>query len=407
MKVVLLCDFATANGGAPEVAIESARALARAGADVLFVHAIEGEDARLSGPRLATLSLGESDIWARPRHEALRQGIWNGGAARRLAAILDALPRGEPTVLHIHQWTRGFSPALFQAARRSALPVVVTAHDYFLRCPTGVLFRFDRLEPCALSPLGPSCLLAPCDPQSRLHKAVRVARSLATAWAIAGAELDVVHVSDRGLATLKPLLPPRTRHHRIDNPIPIEKRAPASIDADAPFAFIGRLTREKGAVLAAEAAALAQVPIRFIGAGPAEGEIRAICPQAEIAGWQPREAVRAALAGRIRAVLAPSLWPETGPLTVAEAAAAGVAAIASTRCGAGEKLADGTTGLRVEPTPADLAQALRALTEIATARRMGAAAHAAFWADPPTPDRHAARLLGLYQSVTGSAAAHA
>jgi glycosyltransferase involved in cell wall biosynthesis len=97
----------------------------------------------------------------------------------------------------------------------------------------------------------------------------------------------------------------------------------------------------------------------------------------------------------VRAVIAPSLWYETGPLTVYEAAAAGVAAIASRRCGAAEKV-DATRGRVVEPNVEEIAAAMRELADLPVARQLGRAAYDAYWSDPPDAARHARQLMSLY-----------
>src|SRR6185312_12728438 len=138
--------------------------------------------------------------------------------------------------------------------------------------------------------------------------------------------------------------------------------APGEGDA---IVYVGRLTREKGADLVAEAARAAGLPALFIGTGPLSDALRQR-PGIELLGWQSPEAVQAILRRRARALAAPSRWYETGPLTVYEALAAGIPVVASDRSGAAE---------------------------------MGRAAHAAYWARPMTPQAHARDLSGLYEQI--------
>jgi glycosyltransferase involved in cell wall biosynthesis len=396
MRAVILCDFGRPTGGAQKVAIESALALADAGVSVTFIHSIEGEEERLAHPAIERITLKLKDVWELPAAEAAIAGIWNRAAARQLSEVLRRLPKDRMTILHLHQWTRAFSPSILGVLLASGMPLAVTAHDYFLGCPNGVYYRFERETPCTLKPLSLSCLAAACDPRSYAHKAIRVARSFATKAAISGKDFDVVHVSDRGRDTMMGFLPSNLRHHRIDNPIPLERGPAASIAPEARFAFIGRMTKEKGAVVAASAARLADAPILFIGDGPAEAEVRAANPRAEILGWRSRDEIDTLLRTQLRAVVAPSLWYETGPLTVYEAAAAGVACIASNRCGAAERVQHEVTGFVVEPDAEAFAAAMRRLADDGVTRRFGLAAHDAYWLDPPTPASHAKRLMSLY-----------
>ena len=400
MRIIILADFAEPSGGAQAVALDSALALAARGVEVVYVQGVAGPvDPRLARAGVTCRSLGLSDIWARPPIEAAVTGVWDVHAARRLRAELADLVTPE-AVLHLHQWTRATSPSVLRVLLRAGAPLAITLHDYFVACPNGLYYRFDRHEPCALTPLSAGCVAAPCDPRSRAHKVIRVLRSLATRAALARARCEVIHVSDRGGETIGRYLPTGLRQHRIDNPVETQRRPPAEIPNGATaFAYVGRLTREKGADLVAEAAALAGVPALFIGEGPAEAEIRRLNPRAEILGWRPRAEVAELLRTRVRAVVAPSRWYETGPLTVYEALAAGLPVIASSRSGAAEKVAHGETGLVVEPEAGALADALRQLADIGGARRLGRAAYRRYWAAPLDGAAHATRLVGLYREM--------
>jgi glycosyltransferase involved in cell wall biosynthesis len=399
MRVVILADFAVPNGGAPKVALQSARALAEAGLGVAYVHAIgDRGDALLDHPRIERIGLAGVDVWDLPTLKGLADGLWNGAAAKRLASVLAAMPAGE-TVVHLHQWTRGFSPSIFPVLARCRHPFAVTLHDYFLACPNGLYYRFEQDRPCDLRPMSLGCLTARCDPKSTLVKAVRTMRAGLTNHALRQASFDVIHVSDRGQETIAPFLPAGVRRHRVDNPVEIARQPPAKIRADAPVAYIGRLTHEKGADLVAAAAKEAGVPALFIGEGPLEASIRQINPDAELLGWRSAGEVAALLQGGIQAVAAPSRWYETGPLTVYEALASGVPPVVSSRAGASEKVAHGETGFVVEPEVAALAAAFRDVARPGVAERLGETAHRRYWTAPPTPAAHASRLIEVYRAM--------
>ncbi|MDB5512153.1 MAG: glycosyl transferase family 1 [Enterovirga sp.] len=405
MRVVIIADFADAGGGAQSVAIQSAVALAAAGTPVTYIHAVDGPvDPRLGQSGIAHQGLGQPDVWDRPALAGAVAGIWNRDAAKRLGAVLGSLPAGD-TVLHLHQWTRAFSPAIFPVLLRSPHPLAVTLHDYFMACPNGVYYRFDRGEPCRLTPLSAGCIVAPCDPRSAAHKAIRVLRALATRFATAGRAFDVVHVSDRGAETLAPFLPGSLRQHRIPNPVAAERGPSAEVAQDGKIAFIGRLTREKGADLVAAAGRAAGVPTMFIGEGPAADEILRIDPGAELLGWRSGDEVAALLRQRVLAVAAPSRWYETGPLTVYEAMAAGVPVVVSARAGAAETVRHGETGLVVEPELGPLTAAFGEISQPGRAARLGRAAHERYWEAPLSAQMHAGRLLALYGGMLGAAPA--
>jgi len=396
MHVVILAEFASASGGAEKVALESARGLAEAGVSVTYLQAVAGAaDSLLDHGRIRRVVLGLPDIWSLGGAKAAAAGIWHAAAARSLAAALAALPE-RPDCIHLHQWTRALSPAIFPVLSGAGVPVIVTLHDYALACPNGVYYRFDRAEPCGLTPLSAACIAAPCDARSRAHKLVRVARSVALRQAVGRRPLHVVHVSDASRRRMGALLGAyAVTHHRIDNPVRVAEGPPAVPEHGDAIAYVGRLTREKGADLVAEAARAAGLPALFIGAGPLETELRAR-DGVEVIGWQSPAAVWEILRRRARALAAPSRWYETGPLTVYEALAAGIPVVASERSGAAEKVRHGQTGFVAAPEVGALAAAFTTLRDDACARTLGARAYAEARSAPMTLTTHAAALRTLY-----------
>ncbi|GJE16810.1 glycosyltransferase [Methylobacterium marchantiae] len=398
MHIVILAEFAVASGGAEKVAVESAHGLAEAGIDVTFIQAIAGPaDPLLDHPRIRRICLGNADIWNRAALEAALSGVWSRDSATRLRAGLGALPR-PADVIHLHQWTRSLSPSIFPVLFDSGIPVVVTLHDYFLSCPNGVYYRFDENRPCGLTPLSASCIAAPCDPKSRLHKAIRIGRSIAQRVALHERHLDVIHVCDASIHRMDGKLGSLSvTHHRVDNPVRVGEGPRADPAGAQAIAYVGRLTREKGADLVADAARDAGMPALFIGTGPLEAELRAQ-PHVEMLGWRTPEEVSTLLLQRARALAAPSRWFETGPLTIYEALASGLPVIASDRSGAAEKVIDGITGYVVAPERDTLAAAFRRL-DATKAEALGRAAHAHYWQAPLTIAAHAAALITLYEGI--------
>lgn len=407
MHVLILAEFAAASGGAEKVALESARGLAEAGVDVTYVQGVSGAvDPLLDHGNIRRIDLGLPDVWSLGAARAAAAGIWHAAAAERLADALSSLSV-PPDVVHLHQWTRSLSPSVFPVLFGLRVPVLLTLHDYFIACPNGVYYRFDKAEPCTLRPLSAACVGAPCDARSRLHKLVRVARTAALRRVLTRRPLHVVHVCDASRRRMGDLLGGfDLTHHRIDNPIRVAD-GPAATPADGDaIAYVGRLTREKGADLVAEAARAAGLKALFIGSGPLEDALRAT-PGVEVLGWQTPEAVRAILRRRARALAAPSRWYETGPLTVYEALAAGIPVVASDRSGASEKVQDGQTGFVVAPELGALTRAFTRLREDACATALGATAHARSRANPMSMAVHAARLQSVYAAIRSGATHHA
>jgi glycosyltransferase involved in cell wall biosynthesis len=407
MRSVIVSDFGSVNGGAAKVAIESARGLAEAGVEVVFACAIGPVSDRLNHSRIQVEMFPGEEIWqVGGKLAAARQGIWNAPAHAFLTELLARQPRGE-TLVHLHQWTKAFSPAAIAAAGESGLPVAITMHDYFSFCPVGGYFDFKANAPCKLKPMSVGCVTANCDRASYVHKLVRVARQWRSDEAMRKLKAPLfIHVSDFARRFAEPFLPRQARHVVVENMMEAEKREPADVAQNRHAVFIGRLTQEKGVLLLAEAARAAGVPLRLVGDGDEEikAAIAGLNPAAEITGWLDSGAVLTELRAA-RCLVAPSLWYETGPLTVIEAMAQGVPAILPRTTGATSRVRDGIDGLVLDAAePAALTMSLAALTDGALAARLGLSAHQAYWANPPTLARHVEILLRSYGAALAAAA---
>ncbi len=404
MRAVIISDFGSVNGGAAKVAIESARGLAEAGVAIVFACAIGPVSERLDHPLISVERFAGEEIWrVGSQVAAARQGIWNEEAHRFLSDLLARQPRGG-TLVHLHQWTKAFSPAAIAAAGESGLPVAITLHDYFSFCPVGGYFDFKANAVCRHKPMSAGCITSNCDRASYLHKLIRVARQFGSDKAMRRLEAPLfIHVSDFARRFAEPFLPSRARHVVVENMMEAEQGPPIDAARNRHALFLGRFTQEKAANVLAQAARDADVPVRFVGEGPLAGEIARINPEAEIRGWVPADQVFDEIA-RARCLVLPSLWYEPGPLVIAEARSLGVPVVLARTTGPASWVVDGEDGILVDGGDvAGLSAALGRLQDDARARAMGEAAYRRYWADPLTMDRHVGRTIESYRRLVGEA----
>ncbi|MCM8736927.1 glycosyltransferase family 4 protein [Azospirillum sp. A1-3] len=398
--IVILCDHAHPNGGLAKVAIAGVVGLARRGHRVHFFTAVPPIDPALLTDGITVHCLEQPDLKGNAdRVQAALRGIWNREAARALEGLLGGCPAND-TVVHIHGWAKVLSPSVFPVCRKSGLPVLLTLHDYFPLCPNGAFFVFPEGVNCPHRALSTGCLATDCDARARHHKWWRAARH--AAGALAGGftgGMALVTLSDLQRTVIARHLPPGTVTLPVPNPVEVEDRGPAPVAGNRPVLFVGRLSREKGAALLAEAAAQAGCPVRFVGDGDESAAVRRLNPDAELAGWLPPDAVLEEVR-RARALVVPSLWYETFGLAAYEALANGVPIIVSDNCAAAEAVLPGENGFLFRSgDAADLARCLRLLSHDAEVERMGRNAHDGYWRAPFTLDSHLDRLEQVYRAA--------
>lgn len=407
LTVAILFDHASVTGGQAMVAFDSARGLKAAGHRPIVFAAAGPIEPSLTAAGVEVVCLDQYDILNDPsRARAAIQGLWNRPAAKALADFLAGLPR-ENTVVHVHGWAKALSPSIAAPIARSGLPAVYTLHEYFLFCPNGGFFDYPASEPCKREPMSLACVTRNCDSRSYAQKLWRCARHVAMQQ-VAGlpsvfADYILISKFQRDVAAGR--LPPAARLHDVSNPVDAVDLGAKSDPASGDFVFVGRIAREKGPLLFAEAARRAGVAPVFVGDGPIAGELAAAYPEARILGWKPKSEVLA-LMRAARALIFPSLWYEGQPLTVMESKAMGTPVLVSDGCAGREEIEDGVAGLWFKNGDADsLAGALTRLKDDAFAAKLSEGAYRGFWSKPPTLKRHVDGILAVYEQALARRAA--
>ena len=393
-QVLLVGDFAAINGGQAKVAIDSARLLADAGLKVHFAAATGEPDPLLDHPGITVEVLGQHDILADPnRMRASLRGIWNRPARKWLDGIVARFDPAE-TVLHCHGYAKALSPSIGPVLTDGPLPAVYTMHEYFLACPNGGFYDFQRHEICHRRALGSDCLSTNCDVRHAAHKAWRVARQAAT-WGPGGIPRglrDVIYISETQRRAMAPYLDAATRLHHVPNPIDVSGLDPVRAADNDIFLFVGRLNPEKGAADFARAAAIMGVPAVFVGDGVEADAVRAANPDAVITGWQTPAQVQEWI-GKARALVFPSLWYEGQPLVPMEAICRGVPVVTNDWTAAADFVAEGTTGtIYRERSDAALVAAMEAVLDLPPF-------DPAPWREACAPHRHGERLVETYHAM--------
>jgi len=404
LDILIVNDYSHVNGGASQVALGTAAALAEQGQRVTLLAAVGPIAQELAAAGVRVTLTNQQDIKSDPvRVRAATQGIWN---ARAASCMREILCHCDPArmIVHVHGWTKALSSSCIHAAVEMNFPVVITLHDYFYACPNGAFFNFQRKETCKLRPLSAACLRENCDrdgyPQ-KLWRSVRQGIQNHMGLRHDGVR-HFISLSETSETVLRPYLPPKATLYRIPNPIDVVQEEPADVGHNTEFISVGRLSAEKGLGLLARAAKELGCAVTFVGEGPSRDEINSIYPQARITGWQARNQVTNYFRSA-RALVFPSLWYEAQPLAVLEAAALGIPAIVPDQCAARELVEPNVTGLLFKSgDSSDLREKMAILQDPQVAERMGRAAYDCYWKNPFSMKRHLALLEDCYGSILES-----
>jgi glycosyltransferase involved in cell wall biosynthesis len=401
MKILIINDFCNINGGAAGVAIESALGLARAGYVTGFLGMVGPVDERMELQGVAVVCANEDTFLdSGSKVKAAWRGWWNSRVDELLDRLAADFSPGE-TIVHVHGWMKALSPSIFSFLNKRGYRFVVTLHDYFIACPNGGFLDYPRVEICRRTALSISCLSCNCDSRSYSQKLWRYGRGLIQNFALQTPERanGFIGVSHFSLEKLEKYIGKDIPRSVVRNPVKIDQGCGTVGGVPGgPLLFVGRLSREKGPVLAAEASKRLGRKIVFVGDGEERKSLEHGYPDAIFEGWQPLSRVTE-LMTQASCLIFPSLWFETNGLVVLEAIALGLPVIVANETAPTEFVKDGITG-RVFKTGDidDLTAILKELLE-GQGIDLARAAYDWYWSDPWTPENHVKELVAFYQKL--------
>lgn len=327
------------------------------------------------------------------------------GRGLRPGEVDRVFERHRPDVVHLHNAYPALGPAVHLAARRHRVPLVMTVHNYRLRCPNGLMFTEGR--PCTRCLGGNTAhaVVHHCFPSRT--QAAGYATALWLHRFVLRLERDValfLAPSEFVAATLTGWGVPRERVRVVRNFTDV---GPGASGAEPRYGlYLGRLTPEKGVDVLLRAAAAAGDPeLRVAGEGPDEPRLRAEAARLGLTrtaflGKVRRDEVPALLSGA-RYLALPSIWEENAPLAALEAMAAGCPLLVSDKGGLPE-LAAGGAGI-VCPA-GDVTSFAAGIERLSAGAERDALARAAqsFAEQHLTRDVHRASLERAYEEVSSS-----
>ncbi len=347
MNIIIVNDFAFVNGGASQIAINTAQLLAESNENVILFAAVGPIDDRLKSiENLEVVCLNQYDILSNPsRLKAVFQGLWNFKARKEFRCLLNRY-KTDDTIIHIHTLSKAISTSILPIAKKRGYKLVYHIHDYGLACPNLGFYDYQKSEICHRESLGCKCIFKNCDSRSYLHKCWRVLRQYFQKY-MGGLPKNIdcyIYISNFSMEVLDKYINKNIKRKFLPNMINIEKKDRVEVEKNSVIAYIGRLSPEKNPQLLARVTRKMGLPVVFIGSGISENDIKEENIDAEITGWLSQNSIYEKLMN-VRVVVFTSKWYETQGLTVIESLARGIPVIVSDVTAARDEIVSGKNGM--------------------------------------------------------------
>ena len=323
------------------------------------------------------------------------------------AEIEGAIGRFAPDIVHVHNVYPSLGPSVHMAARKRAVPLVMTVHNQRLRCPNGLAFTQGAICRRCVAGGYLNAVTHHCFPSGQqaaayasvlwIHRYVLRLEELVALF-IVPSEFMRLRLLEWGIHEDRI----RVIRHFV-NPSGAEETAP---EAASYGVFAGRLSSEKGLDVLLRALQWAgDPPFLIVGDGPARAMLQRLATTLNLVntrflGMLPHREVGGILAAS-RYVVVPSISEETANLTALEGLVAARPLLVS-ELGALPELVAGGAGRTAAPGD-DRAWAER-IEEFGhdhdLCRRASSAA-AAFAREWLTPELHLDGLEAAYREVLG------
>jgi glycosyltransferase involved in cell wall biosynthesis len=264
-------------------------------------------------------------------------------------------------ILHVH--------TNVEVSAATALPVIRTLHGHWPYCPSGSRYLLARGKPCdrAYNPL--RCMWGHCVDRCGSIRPANVMEGFQRTWKERRTlpHIPVITVSDFLRREMIRNGYPESRIHVLHTYSPPPRdAAPPPRDGVPRFAYIGRITPQKGVDWLVRAASRTKAPLHIdiAGDGYYEADVKRLAnklgaqDRVTFHGWLNSDAVNSILSNA-RALIFPSVWHEAGGAVAGEAMVNHRAVVMSRVGGMPEYVFHDRNGLLVEPNDdAGLAEAL-------------------------------------------------
>ena len=397
-NVVVAGDYAYVEGGAARMGINTAILLSRyTDCRVIFFGGCGEPAPEFEGSGVECVTLGLPDLLQNPsKADAFIHGIYNRTVYRKAAELFRSLDPAE-TVLHVHAWTKVLTSAVFKAAHDCGIPIFLSVHDYFLSCPNGGCYNFVQGKICTRQPMSAGCVLCNCDSRNYVYKIWRCLRQRKQNSVLRGMDMAFIYSSVFQREQMHARGVRREREIPIRNVVHVGERHRVKAEENDIFLLVARMVQEKGVELFCEAVTRAGVKAVAVGDGTLKEALEKKYPNIEFPGWQTQEQIQQ-WREKARCFVFSSVWYEGSPLIVPETQAFGLPCIVTDCNAATDTMQDGKNGFVVRADAADMAEAIRKLSDDRLVREMSVATYEGFDEEGCSTGTYVKKLVEAYEN---------
>ncbi|GAB4494480.1 MAG: glycosyltransferase family 4 protein [Raineya sp.] len=302
--------------------------------------------------------------------DKLRAGLYSiyNPTARKL--LKEKIAAFEPQIIHVHNFWKEASPAVFYEAAAQQIPIVFTLHNFRLLCANALLLRQGKIcELCTQSVLPLSAIRYACYDNRLLSAQITM---LSTFHKIAGTWKNKVdaYICFSNFAKKKflhsALKLPEERLFVKPNFVEDKGEGEAK-ERKAFFLYVGRLSEQKGIATLLEASQQAKCQLEIIGGGDLEPLVRSYAdqnPNIIYHGFRDKKFVLDKMK-QAKALMFPSVSYEGMPLVILEAFSTGLPVLISDIDNLNEIVQDSYNGWLFEPQNSqDLAEKIKMIQNL-------------------------------------------
>lgn len=287
-----------------------------------------------------------SDYSAAEKVRKVVKSVYSLEARAAIGKLIDLV---HPDVVHAHNVYHHLTPAIFGAAKKKGVPVVMTVHDLKIGCPSKLMLAPDGVcERCKGGKTwnavrqrclkGSVALSAVAAFETSLHRALGSYRKNVDLF-IVPSHFHTKKLIEWGL--------PEHKTRYLPNAVDVTGMR-ADFTPGERFVFVGRLSEEKGLATFISAVAAARVKATIVGTGPQEEELRRLVDRTgadvDFAGYVTGKPLFD-IVRNARALVLPSECYENAPVVLLEAYGVGTPVLGSDLGGIPELIKNGETGL--------------------------------------------------------------